>query len=684
MSMNIVRGKGILIDMRDYVQLRASIGGSSFWEPDYQHLLIRKLAPFLPRMEYDREKQTVLVSMVIDGVEQMSRSRGIGTPPLLPKKELNKLKECLAALRAEVESVDADPSIKKIIQAFQIPDPSTAPEMYRIYGKNQLAIIWGMERMGSNSISVVDKEIEEKLPLPKPENSIWGKTMWGLLAVLVLGGLCCLAYPYMTKPSQPIVDEDPWDAVRRAREAADRANAFAEEAEALASKSGDTQHRAEAKEARQKAENAEKEVVVALRNAAKADTSRAVAKVKEAADKAKKKLDEVKRAADEGNPEAAQTAAKEARREADLARNIAEGISKKAEKSGKPADDAAAQKAERESKSAQDAAVAAEQYVKLPAGGNPTEGEESQPEGNPTCNINKVVSPPPALPVNTAGDTEGHGDSEFAIIQGFSEAARANANEARVAAENGDKNAADEAAEQAAANARSAANQAKGAEKKAKESGKPEDADAAKKATVEAGRAQEAADHAEQSAAMTDPAAAAGKATKRADAAEDAADKAQKAAENGDKEAADKAAEQAAANARSAANQAKGAKKKAKESGKSEDLAAAQKATEEADRAKQAADKAKAVALRTVTIEDSVGFRPKVVSHLTNEDGSEHVVIKIDTKRLSQATVQDKPVDMSTGKVEIDIPAGGEYVSYSITTEGNPTPTSGSVLIKVK
>ena len=159
MSIKRIPGKGLLIEMGDYIRLRASMGGSDFWYPDYQKILLEKFKPFLPRMEYNPADNTVTASIVENGEELLSSS----TSDKIPERELKKFKDLLKQIQEEVEQAGTDPDIKRVIKAFRLPDPGKAPELYRVYGKRRLAIIWGLEKQVESSIPVIGGEIVKTL-----------------------------------------------------------------------------------------------------------------------------------------------------------------------------------------------------------------------------------------------------------------------------------------------------------------------------------------------------------------------------------------------------------------------------------------------------------------------------------------------------------------------------------------
>ena len=169
MAIRVIPGKGLEFDMDHYVRLRTYVGGPDYWYQDNQRVLRSKLHPFLPEMSFNPENNTVLASLVEDGVEWLSQSCDISEAKSIPTSERKRLEDILTALKQEVESGSKDANTSKLIREFKLPDHTKAPEMYRIFTKGhqrRLAIIWGMEKENAASVpvSMLSGHLDRTLP----------------------------------------------------------------------------------------------------------------------------------------------------------------------------------------------------------------------------------------------------------------------------------------------------------------------------------------------------------------------------------------------------------------------------------------------------------------------------------------------------------------------------------------
>lgn len=169
MAIRVIPGKGLEFDMDHYVRLRTYVGGPDYWYQDNQRVLRSKLHPFLPEMSFNPENNTVLASLVEDGVEWLSQSCDISEAKSIPTSERKRLEDILTALKEEVESGSKDANTSKLIREFKLPDHTKAPEMYRIFTKGhqrRLAIIWGMEKENAASVpvSMLSGHLDRTLP----------------------------------------------------------------------------------------------------------------------------------------------------------------------------------------------------------------------------------------------------------------------------------------------------------------------------------------------------------------------------------------------------------------------------------------------------------------------------------------------------------------------------------------
>lgn len=169
MAIRVIPGKGLEFDMDHYVRLRTYVGGPDYWYQDNQRVLRSKLHPFLPEMSFNPENNTVLASLVEDGVEWLSQSCDISEAKSIPTSERKRLEDILTALKKEVDSGSKDANTSKLIREFKLPDHTKAPEMYRIFTKGhqrRLAIIWGMEKENAASVpvSMLSGHLDRTLP----------------------------------------------------------------------------------------------------------------------------------------------------------------------------------------------------------------------------------------------------------------------------------------------------------------------------------------------------------------------------------------------------------------------------------------------------------------------------------------------------------------------------------------
>ena len=105
MAIRIIPGKGLEFDMDHYVRLRTYVGGPDYWYQDNQRVLRSKLHPFLPEMSFNPENNTVLASLVEDGVEWLSQSCDISEAKSIPTSERKRLEDILTALKEALPRV---------------------------------------------------------------------------------------------------------------------------------------------------------------------------------------------------------------------------------------------------------------------------------------------------------------------------------------------------------------------------------------------------------------------------------------------------------------------------------------------------------------------------------------------------------------------------------------------------
>ena len=181
MSVTPTPGKGVQVNLNEYARLKTSRTGPDFWYIDNQSLLCDKLKPFLPNMRYNEAGNQVTASLVTNAKERLGDS--IAANPdfsNVPAEQVRMLRNVIIFFLQEISEQPTGSPIGRLGDAFKLPIPSKAPELYRIYGtgKNKkLAIIWGVSKIDSsgnedtNSVASL-KEMLHILPNPRKENPV--------------------------------------------------------------------------------------------------------------------------------------------------------------------------------------------------------------------------------------------------------------------------------------------------------------------------------------------------------------------------------------------------------------------------------------------------------------------------------------------------------------------------------
>ncbi len=162
MNITPIVNKGLSFNLNHYCELKTERNGPNFWFIDHSNTLRDKLAPFLPRMDYDSKTRTVTASIVENGKELLSTSEA-ATPSLnnVPAEELVKLRAKIKALLADTQLPD---EVRRVVEAFTLPKPGKMSECYRVYGSGnnkRLAIVWGL----SLKDAAGKEDLESVLPL---------------------------------------------------------------------------------------------------------------------------------------------------------------------------------------------------------------------------------------------------------------------------------------------------------------------------------------------------------------------------------------------------------------------------------------------------------------------------------------------------------------------------------------
>lgn len=210
MSSESIPDIGLKVDMQGYTKMRAFIGGADFWHTSYQNILRDLFKPFFPSIDYCAEDNTVVASLIENGRELISKTspiiNGDNKGRKIPQHLVEQFKQTILRVRAQMEDPRINPDTREILRNFSFPNPTTAPELYRIMGygkKTRLFIIWGMEISPETSVRLTDIDPDTFFPqfLIGPSIDV-KKTGIAALILLALTGLC-----FMTCSS----DEDEQD-----------------------------------------------------------------------------------------------------------------------------------------------------------------------------------------------------------------------------------------------------------------------------------------------------------------------------------------------------------------------------------------------------------------------------------------------------------------------------------------
>lgn len=189
MAIKKLPGKGLEVELDDFVKLRAFQTGGEFWGHENQSVIREHLEKFLPRMEVQSDGKSVLAQMFVNGREVTSTSnpasRGV------PRNEKRKLEKAVARLKEKAADENADQTTRSIIEAFRLPDPSKDTELYRVYGSRfnpKLLVLWGCEKEPGTSI--VPDEVSAKIKEESGGSKFIRNSPWLLLVLL----LCFLGF----------------------------------------------------------------------------------------------------------------------------------------------------------------------------------------------------------------------------------------------------------------------------------------------------------------------------------------------------------------------------------------------------------------------------------------------------------------------------------------------------------
>ncbi len=205
MSITPVPNKGLVVDLDAYIRLKTDRNGPDFWFIEYQRILRTELAPFLPRMVYDADTNSVTASIVEKGKEKLQDSvPATKNFTNVPPNELRKLREVLGDFLQKISELPTTSNVRRLGEVLTLPDPNKAPELYRLSGvgmNKKLSILWGVAPKDASGLDdtaamVSIRELLHMLPVPKKSITIPKKWLLaGLGAIVAALGigyfLCC-------------------------------------------------------------------------------------------------------------------------------------------------------------------------------------------------------------------------------------------------------------------------------------------------------------------------------------------------------------------------------------------------------------------------------------------------------------------------------------------------------------
>ena len=194
-----VRGKGIVIEYKDFHVHRNTEMGYDFWDPDFQVVLRSNedCAHFFPQATRPEGKDGyVLFSMGEGKDELLSRSHHLKTRRL-PKGEVERFIKAMDSLR---EKVGTDPRKMRSFGLIRLPDPIVQQVCYRLYGPfwhRQLAILWGfdyLDKKGNTLGNLNVDQCKERLKSFIDPLYTFKVALEFILHIVVIVMLCGLAF----------------------------------------------------------------------------------------------------------------------------------------------------------------------------------------------------------------------------------------------------------------------------------------------------------------------------------------------------------------------------------------------------------------------------------------------------------------------------------------------------------
>ena len=196
----------------NYRPLRLDHGNQNlFWQPCYQGLIrqVPEFSDFFPQAEFRDGGDYVVFRKFIDGKEVVAGSRGLSFGEAVPKSELLRLEAALSLFRSLASTPGLPEDNRLFIERFAPPSIRRFPSAYRLYKTNwwskpRLALIWGMEPVGSYDGSPMSAEqVIEEARQASPESTEQSGFPWRavLLLVVLLLAIPIILWFIMPSPS---------------------------------------------------------------------------------------------------------------------------------------------------------------------------------------------------------------------------------------------------------------------------------------------------------------------------------------------------------------------------------------------------------------------------------------------------------------------------------------------------
>ncbi|MDB4434279.1 hypothetical protein N9142_03995, partial [Akkermansiaceae bacterium] len=185
-----IEGKGLRLELSVFKKLKAFQSGGQYWEHQSQNSIREYMGDFLPLMQVEEDGESVLCQMFVEGKEVASQSRAAKG---ISSAQRQKLEGSIQRLKDRAAAPDVDSNVKKIIEAFRLPDPRKDPELYRLYGSRwnpKLMVVWGCEK--EEGTSLPPEEVSQRVAKESAGGTFIRKLPIILLILILLGALAWL------------------------------------------------------------------------------------------------------------------------------------------------------------------------------------------------------------------------------------------------------------------------------------------------------------------------------------------------------------------------------------------------------------------------------------------------------------------------------------------------------------